>query len=364
MLTGYKYSFPAIRGLQAKKEYYVAMCPLSIIPKIFQSNDEELLPEFRAQRILNKARIPDITRYIINNPEDYVFSSLTASVDGEMQFIPYSDGNLGELVIPMESRFLINDGQHRRAAIEEALKLNPELSNETISIVFFADKGLKKSQQMFADLNKHAVNTTKSIGILYDNRDPLSLLSKRVVDSIPLLKSYTDKEVDSLSKLSPKIFTLTNLHNSICCILNKKKGDAISEQEEKFVIDYWQALCSTIKEWCEVQNKTLSAVELRKNYVHAHGVVLEALGILGNYFYKNSFNNYKKYIKKLNSIDWSRTNLKDWNGRAITSNGRINKNSYCIKLTCSKIKILIGIDLTEEERQLEELLVNQSGEMR
>jgi DNA sulfur modification protein DndB len=49
----------------------------------------------------------------------------------------------------MTARFIINDGQHRRAAIEEALKERPELGDETISVVFLVDEGLTRSQQMF-----------------------------------------------------------------------------------------------------------------------------------------------------------------------------------------------------------------------
>lgn len=360
MVNGFSYSFPAIRGVQAKEEYYVAMCPLEVISKIFQSIDEELPPEFRAQRILNKARIPEITGYIINNPDSYVFSSLTASVDGDIIFTPFSETDLGTLQIPMKARFLINDGQHRRAAIEEALKINPELENETISVVFFKDNGLKKSQQMFADLNKHAVNTTKSIGILYDNRDPLALLSKKVVGNIPLLKRFTDQEADNLSKYSPRIFTLTNIHSSICCILGKKKGDKINKNDEKFVMDYWKALCNTMYEWKQVQAKALSASECRKDYINAHGVVLIALGYLGNYLYCNNIKDYVEYINCLNKIDWSRSNNKDWNGRALTPKGTINKNTTAIRLTYNKIKHLIGFKLDEQEKKLEEMMINQS----
>lgn len=361
MSTGFIFTFPAIRGNQAKKEYYVAMCPLKVISKLFQSQDNDLPPEFRAQRILNTSRIPEIAKYIVNNPSDYVFSSLTASIDGDMTFKPYSDNDLGMLEISMDAKFLINDGQHRRAAIEEALKMNPDLENETISIVFFKDTGLKRSQQMFADLNKHAINTTKSIGIYYENRDPLSLLTKRIVDSIPLLNQYTDKEVDNLSKFSPKIFTLTNIHNSICCILNKKKGDQIAKKDEDFVRLYWDSLCKTMYEWKQVQSKELSAHECRKNYINAHGVVLEALGHLGRYLYNNSNKDVIQYLNNLNEIDWSRSNLKDWYGRAITNNGKINKNSASIKLTYNRIKTLLNIELTEEENSLEETLYSQDG---
>ncbi len=362
MIDGFKFSFPAIRGIQAKKEYYVAMCPLRVVSKIFQTVDNDLPPEFRAQRILNAARIPEISDYIIDNPDDYVFSSLTASVDGDMWFNSYLDSDLGKLDISMDAKFLINDGQHRRAAIEEALKVNPGLEKETISVVFFKDTGLRRSQQMFADLNKHAVNTTKSIGILYDNRDQLSLLSKRIIDSISILKYFTDKEADNLSKFSPKIFTLTNIHSSICCILNKKKGDFVTQDDEVFIKEYWKYLCDTMYEWKQVQSKTLSAYECRKNYVNAHGVVLVALGHIGNYIYRNNDRESIRLVKDLNKIDWSRSNFKDWNGRAITNNGKINKNTTAIKLTSNKIKMLLGIELNEEEKKLEETFISNNGE--
>ena len=143
--------FPAVKGIQANKEYFTAMVPLEIIPKIFQFADEELPPEIRAQRILNKSRIPEMRDYIINNPESYVFSSLTVSVDGAMLFEPINevDPMIGHISISMSARFLINDGQHRRAAIAEAIKINPDLKHEHISVVFYHDKGLKSSQQMF-----------------------------------------------------------------------------------------------------------------------------------------------------------------------------------------------------------------------
>ena len=36
------YGFDAIRGVQAGREFYVAMCPLNIIPKLFVFNDHAL----------------------------------------------------------------------------------------------------------------------------------------------------------------------------------------------------------------------------------------------------------------------------------------------------------------------------------
>jgi len=355
----FSYSFPALRGIQAGKEFYVVMCPLKLIPKIFLFNEEEIPPEFRAQRTLNRSRIPEIANYILDNPKDYVFSSLTASVDGEMRFQPYTDNpefsSLGRLFISLEARFLINDGQHRRAAIEEALKVSPELGQENISVVFFRDEGLRRSQQIFADLNRHAVNTTSSLGILYEHRDQLANLTKEIVQRIPLLERYTDKEKQTLSKLSPKIFVLSNIFNTNSRILGKKKGDLVSEQEKQFLFDFWCEVCDSVIEWNSVLNKRISPAQLRASFVNAHGIFLEALGVVGNYLYHNHPTDWKDKVRKLSEIDWSRSNS-EWLGRAFGHTGRISKNSHTIQLTANLIKQKLGLPLSESELEMEEML--------
>lgn len=356
--SGFSYSFPALRGIQASKEYYIVMCPLRIIPKIFLFDEEEIPPEHRSQRILNKSRIPEITNYILENPKDYVFSSITVSVDGELSFHPFSEEpkfrDLGRLTISLDARFLINDGQHRRAAIEEALKISPELGNESISVVIFHDRGLKRSQQIFADLNRHAVNTTSSLGILYDHRDQMAIITKEIISTIPLLERYTDKEKVSLSINSPKLFALNHIFNTNCRLLGKKKGQLITEQETQFLKEFWNLLTSSIEEWQLLLKKQISSRELRTNYVVAHGVFLEAIGIVGHYLYRNHPDDWKKYVQQLNSIDWSRDNKQDWLGRAFGQTGRINKNNQTVQLTANLIKQKLSLPLLDSERKIEE----------
>ena len=157
----YTISFPAIRGIQAEREFYVSMCPLKLLNTIFPKDIKELPPELRAQRELNKSRVLPIQRYILENKDSYIFSSIAASIDREVFFEAYGDDSIGRkigtLCVPMDANFIINDGQHRLSAIREALKEDPTIGNETISVVFFVDAGLKHSQQMFADLNRYAV---------------------------------------------------------------------------------------------------------------------------------------------------------------------------------------------------------------
>ena len=35
----YEYVFPAIRGIQAQQEYYISMCPIRLLPKMFLFNE-------------------------------------------------------------------------------------------------------------------------------------------------------------------------------------------------------------------------------------------------------------------------------------------------------------------------------------
>lgn len=331
------YSFDAIRGIQAKKEFYIAMCPLKIIPKLFIFNEEELPPQMRAQRNLQSTRIPSLTQYILDNPQDYIFSSLTASVDGEMRFESEprqaSSNKLGRLHIAINARLLINDGQHRRAAIEEALKHNHELGNEFISVVFFADKGLKNSQQMFSDLNKHAKKPTKSLGILYDHRDKFSQFIVDLVGNVDVFHSRTEMEKTSLSNRTTKFFTLNGVNDSTKELLHTTKS--IRAEQKKLAMEYWEHVARNIPDWKLLIGKKVSASELRKEFVHAHTNALNALGMVGRALTTEYSDSWKKKLKGLQKINWSRDNP-EWEGKLIL-NGVMLKKKAAIKLAADLI---------------------------
>lgn len=361
------YSFPAVKGNQAGRDYFVIMCPLKVLPKLFIFNDEELSPEIRSQRTLNKQRIPEISDYILKNRQDYVFSSLTASMDGKYEFLPFDKetfNSIGVLKIDMDSQLLINDGQHRKYALDEALKADSSLENETISIVLFVDEGLKRSQQIFSDLNKHAVNVSKSISITFDHRDPISTLTKDIVFNNEKLYEFTDLENSNLAKLSNKLFTISNFYKANKRIVSglSYEDPAVKEQLDNFIINYWTYLSKSIKEWQLVFNKEITPYMLRNDYIISYGTVLEAFGSIGNYLFSTKQLDLNVVFKDLNTIDWKRNNLTKWQGRVIGHNGRILRNTKCIHLTCIKIKTLLGLDLTKQEQAIEAAYLEEHNE--
>lgn len=346
----YSYRFPVVRGVQANQEYYIAMVPLKMLGKLFPSDDEYVAAEYRAQRKLNVARIPVMSRYITENRDTYVFSALAASIDGDFAYHPTSDvADLGVLEVSMDATLLINDGQHRKAAIIEAIKEDSSLQNETISVVFFADKGLARSQQMFTDLNKHAVKTSNSIAELYDSRDELAVITRRVIQRNSFLNSYTDKEKDILGKFSSNLFTLSTFYNA-----NKRitRGNAVTSEFEVFLDKYWACVARHILPWKELVTKEISKIDLRENYIVTQSVIIQVLGRLGNYFYLHPEFEMENYLLKLEDVCWLR-NAPEWQLRTIRENGRMINNEEAIVLTCNVIKKLLGIELDQTEQKKE-----------
>src|SRR5882672_6705177 len=108
-----KVSFPAMKGVIGKRTYYACLMKLNAIPKMFTFRDwAEFTPEEREQRILNKKRIPDIAKYILDNDDGYLFSSITASYKCPVAFNRMAGSeNIGLLEMEFEeANFVINDG--------------------------------------------------------------------------------------------------------------------------------------------------------------------------------------------------------------------------------------------------------------
>lgn len=349
------YRFPVVRGIQAKREYYIAMIPLKMISRLFPADHEYVLPEYRAQRKINESRIPVISKYILNNRENYVFSALAASIDGDFTFCPGDHPDIGVLEVSMDAKFLINDGQHRKAALLEAIAEDESLLNETISVVFFEDQGLARSQQMFTDLNKHAVKTSNSIAELYDSRDPLAVVTRNVISKIKFLNAFTDKEKDILGKYSSNLFTLSTFYNA-----NKRiiRSVPITSEIEEFLLRYWKLVCQNILPWKDLSNRDISKVDLRENYIVTQSVIIQVLGRLGNFFFSNPEYVMEQNLQKLQDIDWKR-DCEDWALRTIRANGRMINNEEAITLTCNVLKKHLSLPLDEFEQGKENAFLDR-----
>jgi DNA sulfur modification protein DndB len=355
-----KVSFPAMRGVIGKREYFATMMSLSEIPHLFKFHDwEQFTPELRAQRVLVKARIPEMVKYIVDNEDSYLFSSITAAYSTDVKFKPFEEGaDIGYLEMDLEdAKFLINDGQHRCAAITAALNENPALGKEKISILLFPWESLERAQQMFTDLNRFVHKTSKSLNILYDHRDVLSGFTMEVTEQVPVFKGMIDKEKLTIPIRSEKLFTLSTLYDANDELLGSKleKPDT-KEYKDKLgrAVSYWKAVSRVIPDWEKVKEGTIKAPSLRQEKINTHGVVLRALGGLGRSLIEANPDTWEKKLEALREIDWRKTVGNkvnpEWENVCITA-GSVLSNRQARVATLAVLKDKVGLELTGQETQ-------------
>lgn len=340
-----KFKYPAIKGVQAKRNYYVMMLPIGDLSKLVSPAPQAV--EDYYQRAINQARIPEIKKYIITNRDSYVFSALTVSISGRVSFIPFAAAeSCGFLEANDDVVIKLNDGQHRQAALILAAADDPSLNSETISVVVFEDNGLKRSQQMFTDLNKNAVKSSNSLSTFFDGRDPLSIYTTELISKVPMLSKIIDVEKDIIGKNSMYFFSLSTLLKANKIIIGKPSTNDVIEL---FLIDFWDHVFSSILEWDKVISGEMTKQFFRDIYILHFNVTLYAIAKLGNFFLKNKGIDYKYYLKKLECIDWSRCNS-EWSECIFDKSGKIKTGENTITLLSIKIKQLIGMDLSKDDK--------------
>jgi DNA sulfur modification protein DndB len=362
-MDAFHYTLPAVRGVQAGREYFVAMCPLYLVPRLFPLEGSHLRPELQLQRILNKNRIPEMVRYLTGHPKSYILSSLTASVNAQVQFEPFAapttiHAALGHLQIPLAAQLLLHDGLHRRAAIEIAVKNCPAIANETVSLVLFVDPGLRRAEQMFTDLKRNETHSARSRSILFDHRDETAKLVKAMIARVPVFADLTETARSTISNRSLKLFTLSAIYHATAMLL-------ADNQEESFTVRlalataFWTEVAKHIPDWRRAKEGKISPAELRKNFVHAHAIALAALARMGRALLLSYASTWPTRLRALRGLDWSRSNTHLWEGRAMIG-GRISKASMCVVLTGNALKQRVGQPLLPDEQAAEQFLQRRS----
>ena len=260
------YSFPAIRGIQSRREYFTVMIPIRLLTKLFVLETEEMPAEMRAQRQPNNTRIKKLAAYVLE--KEYVLSSVTVTVElteayDYFQFEQVQE-DLGLLKIPMDSKMLIADGQHRIYALQRALKEDPDLGDETISCVIFLDFGLDRRQQIFHDLNNYVSKPTKSLNLLYDHRSDGAEIARNVMNGAIIFRGRTDAEKTSLAAKSLKAFTFNAIDEAVNKWMHPGKDNGLSAaQMSKRAIEFFKEVTKHIPEWQWLIDKEIAPGELR-----------------------------------------------------------------------------------------------------
>jgi len=193
------------------------------------------------------------------------------------------------------------------------------------------------------------VKTSKSLDILYDKRDDLSIMTLELTELVPVFKNMVDKDAVSLPVRSPKLFSLSALYDSNEELLKDLRANGEKNHEElvQVAIEFWAEVAKAMPAWQKVKNGDLKALELRQENISSHAVVLRALGAVGADLLKDDPSGWRSRIAELSTVDWSKKN-KDWEGVCIIANSVVS-NRQARLATKAYIKMRLRLTLNNTE---------------
>ena len=205
---------------------------------------------------------------------------------------------------------------------------------------------------MFADLNRYAIRPSQSLSILYDYRDEAAQLTKALIAQSSVFCDMVELEKTSLAKRSRRLFTLSAIYHATGELLNDVEETNL-RKTAKLALKFWETVAEYLTEWQLVRQGEMTAGELREDYIHTHGVVLQALARVGQALMKQYPKQWPNRLAAVKTIDWRRSNSQLWEGRALIG-GKVSKAYQNVTLTTNAIKEHMGLALSEDEQQIED----------
>ena len=205
---------PAIRGTLGKLTFYTATLTFKQIAERVKPADDELHTSSSLREQLQRALTDNhksITEYILTQKEHFFNALVLAIYDGdptwnelEFEYNNNSYHSMGFLHLNGEERIFPVDGQHRVKGINGALKENPKLKDEIITVIFIGHhntlEGKEKTRRIFSTLNRYAKPVSLGDIIALDEDDIVAITTRELLESHPLFMNDNVKVDKKSSK--------------------------------------------------------------------------------------------------------------------------------------------------------------------
>lgn len=357
--------FGAIKGRQGGYDYYTIQVPFAALSDSFVFDDENLPIHSRCQREINLARAKKFAEYMDKNPTNFITGAVIGTVDNSVEFIPldgkFTDGTVGVLRMPLNHKIVLSDGQHRQRGIQIAYEDKPTVyADQTIPVVLYCATDIERKQQIFSDVNFKSVKPSSSLAITFDHRSNFLNFVKEVAKEVPYLNKAIEYEKSSVSANSSRLWPLVSFKSFIINLtgLTETNFDANIADEKirkvikETVVNFIEGL-SNLPYWYEITHRRIDLKQVRQDYIVAHAVFLEALGIYGRQLIQH-FDDIGQIdwtlMRKLSNVDVAKEN---WIGRCLSPQMTIQKNQFGIKSTAAKICTIAEVPLSQQLADIE-----------
>ena len=170
----------------------------------------------------------------------------------------------------------MQDGIHRLYGLQRAFKMNAALADFCVPLILFEDADGSRRGQIYSDVKRYERSSPQSLRIALDDRDDIARLTREMITEVALFSDSIEMEKTAISNRSRKLFTLSALYQANQTLLSSHKDEPYEDQL-KLAIEFWTTVGAQFPEWQELIRGPRSSAEIRKSYVHVHGVGLAAI---------------------------------------------------------------------------------------
>ena len=206
---------PGLRARMGDWVYYISFLRLQDIAERVSLAQElhtsRALKDLIQREVDESVHSQSISKYLVQQ-QQRLFNALVIAVYGgvptwaelkiddkaalSLGALPnYMKGALGVLVFDGSEKLFAVDGQHRVVGIKRAVAERQALQDEEVCVIFVGHssdrKGLQRTRRLFTTLNRYAKPVNKTEIIALDEDDAMAILTRRLLESFPLLKNFT-----------------------------------------------------------------------------------------------------------------------------------------------------------------------------
>lgn len=265
---------PCLRGIIGNWTYYSTVMKIKDIvdnnriitvaesDDLYTKNINEIL-----QREINKSRINKISKYLQTSEERF-FNSLTVAIhQGNPQWydidigsrfeienatidtdtINFIENKFGILALSGGEQIFALDGQHRLIGIRDAYKINPELGEEEISLIYVVhnQENKEKTRRLFTVLNKYAEKPKGAELIIIDEDDCRAINTRKLVEEHPIFikkNALSSSKSGNIQNNDFDSFTTLVTINNINNILYKKQANFYTQRPSDELLEEFYAI--------------------------------------------------------------------------------------------------------------------------
>lgn len=386
----------AVKGTFFDTPYFAGKMSLAEVAHVIKPPSDPMWDDVfegsTAQRDLTKTRVMnDMVPYLMKPDNNPFFSALTlimVPMDGEnlaegvdYKFEAPEGHEIGELRVEGQVLLFLADGQHRQAALAEALTRNRNLAKQEVPVILLPFTSVKRARQLFSDLNLNAKVVSKTLGLSYESRNPVVLIAKRVMDDVALFDEgrRVNQKGNSLSAKSPAVISMNTLvevtsnilsalldtpvkslrgHPDLIAIENLEPDNDLVIAAAQPVVEAWEVIIDAFPRWQDVIDGEVTAGILRdgvkdeednvieEGYVATFGLGWQALGLVAAAVIRIEGDDWSEQLERaIGSVDWQKG--KQWNGIAMVG-GRVNNTAPGIRNTAGYVLDKAGYGDTED----------------